>query len=369
MINLSNWLLVLIEACTFYGGGNKSGGGGGNTTTIQKADPWSGVQPYITDYLKLGQNTTRNPYQFYNGDTVAGFSPEQEAGFNLGTQRALAGSPTLNAANQSITNTLNGDYLSPDSNPYLRANVDRALGDVQTRVNSQFNNPNFGGTAHQELLTRNLGETASQLYGQNYSQERQNQMSAANQAIPLAGADYLDSQMLQGIGAQRQGLANQYLGNASTQFNNAAQFPYDQLNRYSDVIRAGQGAGGTTTSSSNGGGGGSTLGDIAGLGLAGAGLYSSGALGALGGALGFSSAGALSSVVGAGGFGSLLSDERLKTDIKKVGELPSGLGVYDYKKFGQQERGVLAQEVEQVMPEAVSTHPSGYKMVKYGLLN
>lgn len=358
MITLFNWVQSLMSYFTFYGGGGKGGDSGGGQTTIQKADPWSGAQPYITDYLQLGQQTTRNPFQFYNGDTVAGFSPEQEAGFSLATQRALAGSPTLNAANQNITGTLRGDFMSPDSNPYLRANVDRALGDVQTRVNSQFNNPNFGGSAHQELLTRNLADTASQMYGQNYSQERQNQLSAAGQAIPLAGADYLDAQALQGVGAQRQGLANQYLGNAAGAFQGAANFPYEQLARYGDVVRAGQGVGGTTTSTTNQQGGGSSpIADIAGLGLAGYGLFGGG----LGSALG--------SVIGSGGFASLLSDKRLKTDIKKVGELPSGLGVYDYKKFGKPERGVLAQEVEKVMPEAVSTHKSGYKQVNYGLLN
>lgn len=342
MINLSNWLISLIDSFTFYGGGGKGGGDGGGQTTVQKADPWSGVQPYITDYLQLGQQTNRNPFQFYNGDTVAGFSPEQELGFNLGTQRALAGSPTLNAANNQITSTLQGNYLSPDSNPYLKQNVDRALGDVQTRVNSQFNNPNFGGSPHQELLTRNLSDTASQMYGQNYSQERQNQLNAAGQAIPLAGADYLDSQALQGIGAQRQGLANQYLGNAQGAFQGAANFPYEQLARYGDVIKAGQGVGGTTTSTTSAqDSGGSDLGGLLGAGLTAYGLFSG---------------------------GGLFSDERLKTNIEKVGQLPSGLNVYEYDKFGKRERGVMAQEAEKLFPDAVSTHASGYKQVNYSML-
>jgi hypothetical protein len=324
------WLFKLHELFTFSLGGGDSGGG----ETIQKSEPWAGAQPYIKDYLKLGQNVTKNPYQFYNGDTVAGFAPEQELGFNLGTQRALAGSPTLNAANNQITNTLNGDYLN--SNPYLQQNVGQAMDDVSGRVNSQFNNNNFGGSAHQETLTRNLGNTASQMYGDNYARERSNQLSAAGQAIPLSMADYNDSSFLQGIGAQRQGLANQYLGNAANAFNGAAQHPYDQLTRYGDVVRAGQGVGGTTTTETKGGDSGSSgLADFAGLALTAA---------------------------------SFFSDVRLKSDISKVGELPSGLGVYDYTKFGKRERGVMAQEVEQVIPEAVSTHESGYKMVNYGLL-
>lgn len=62
------------------------------------------------------------------------------------------------------------------------------------------------------------------------------------------------------------------------------------------------------------------------------------------------------------------SDRRLKTDIVPVGELPSGLALYDYTIFGRRERGVMADEVEQRLPEAVSLHPSGFKMVDYGRL-
>jgi hypothetical protein len=234
------------------------GGGGGDTQTIQKADPWEGAQPYIKDALKRGQQVTSAPYNFYNGDQIAGFAPEQELGFNLGTQRAMAGSPTLGAANRSITSTLNGDYLSPNSNPYLQQNVGQAMDDVTGRINSQFNNNNFGGSAHQETLTRNLGDVSSQMYGDNFARERGLQLSAAGQAIPLAGADYMDASALEGIGAQRQGLSQKYLDQASGQFNGANNHQYDQLSRYLDVIRAGQGVGGTTTTTQSGGAGGSS---------------------------------------------------------------------------------------------------------------
>lgn len=282
MITLHKWLNGLVESFTFYGGGGKGGGGGGgsNTTTIQKADPWAGVQPYIKDYLSVGQATTQRPYNFYNGDTVAGFSPEQELGFNLTTQRALAGSPTLNAANNSLTNTLNGSFLSPDSNPYLKANVNTALNDVQSRINSQFNNNNFGSTAHQETLQRGLGEQANALYGQNYTNERNNMMQGTSLAPSLANADYMDASMLQGVGAQRQALANQYLGNANNAFTGAANFPYEQLARYGDVVRAGQGVGGTTTTTAPNPNQSSQLAGALGGGLAGYGLASQGILGA-----------------------------------------------------------------------------------------
>ena len=72
----------------------------------------------------------------------------------------------------------------------------------------------------------------------------------------------------------------------------------------------------------------------------------------------------------AGGFGSLLamSDRRLKSNIVRVGDHPLGIGVYEYNIFGERQRGVMADEVEKVMPDAVLEHPSGYKMVNYGKL-
>lgn len=61
------------------------------------------------------------------------------------------------------------------------------------------------------------------------------------------------------------------------------------------------------------------------------------------------------------------SDRRLKTDVKKVGELDSGLPVYSYRYKGDDKPqiGLMAQDVEKVNPDAVATHPSGFKMVNY----
>lgn len=63
-----------------------------------------------------------------------------------------------------------------------------------------------------------------------------------------------------------------------------------------------------------------------------------------------------------------MSDRRLKSDIVATGATFAGLPVYEYTIFGRRERGVMADEVERVMPEAVVLHPSGFKMVDYGRL-
>jgi hypothetical protein len=70
------------------------------------------------------------------------------------------------------------------------------------------------------------------------------------------------------------------------------------------------------------------------------------------------------------------SDRIVKENIVRIGDHPLGIGVYlfDYKpeyreKYGHgRQIGVLADEVETVMPEAVSIHPDGYKMVSYAML-
>lgn len=62
------------------------------------------------------------------------------------------------------------------------------------------------------------------------------------------------------------------------------------------------------------------------------------------------------------------SDARLKENIAQVGELANGIKLYKYNFIGSSstELGVIAQEVKEVMPDAVAVHPSnGYYMVDY----
>ena len=81
-----------------------------------------------------------------------------------------------------------------------------------------------------------------------------------------------------------------------------------------------------------------------------------------------SSNGLLGSLGGAALGALKFSDARLKTNIKRIGTHNSGLGIYSYIKFGMPEIGVLAHEVEKVVPSAVTAHASGYKMVNYEAL-
>jgi hypothetical protein len=68
------------------------------------------------------------------------------------------------------------------------------------------------------------------------------------------------------------------------------------------------------------------------------------------------------------GAAALMSDERTKTGIRRVGETDDGLPIYTYKykTGGPTQMGVLAQEVRKRKPEAVEKTPSGMYAVDYG---
>ena len=80
----------------------------------------------------------------------------------------------------------------------------------------------------------------------------------------------------------------------------------------------------------------------------------------------------MNNILGLGNLGlaafTAFSDRRLKSNIVRIGTHPLGIGLYEYDIFGERQRGVMADEVEAVLPEAVSTHPSGFKMVDYSKL-
>jgi hypothetical protein len=78
---------------------------------------------------------------------------------------------------------------------------------------------------------------------------------------------------------------------------------------------------------------------------------------------------AFGNLLGAGaqlGSAFLLSDRRLKSNIRRVGTHPFGFGLYTFTLLGFEQLGVIAQEVQAIRPDLVVTHPSGYLMVNYG---
>jgi hypothetical protein len=75
--------------------------------------------------------------------------------------------------------------------------------------------------------------------------------------------------------------------------------------------------------------------------------------------------------MGGGGMGGMgMSDVRAKHDIVLFGRLDSGLGFYRFSYLGSDKAyvGVMAQEVEAIMPDAVMRGSDGYLRVNYDRL-
>jgi hypothetical protein len=78
--------------------------------------------------------------------------------------------------------------------------------------------------------------------------------------------------------------------------------------------------------------------------------------------------GGLYGLLGTGAMMYMMSDRRLKANIKRIAEHPLGIGVYSFTMGGQPFIGVMADEVERVMPDAIRTDAQGYKSVNYKML-
>jgi hypothetical protein len=154
----------------------KKGGGSTNTTTVQNSEPWEHVQPYLKDLFARGQGL------FYDQGQAQG----------LMTKRALDPNSLTGQAQGQLGATLSGQYLSPESNPHLRASVQDALGLAGSAFAKQYGGAagqNLGNSGYQEALARGLGATATNAYANAYGQERQNQLNAMQLAPSLGNAD------------------------------------------------------------------------------------------------------------------------------------------------------------------------------------
>lgn len=71
----------------------------------------------------------------------------------------------------------------------------------------------------------------------------------------------------------------------------------------------------------------------------------------------------------AGAAAMFFSDRRLKENIEPIRKLPNGLTWYKFDYvWGEHSEGVMADEVEKIMPGAVKVNEDGYKMVDYSMI-
>ena len=232
--------------------------GGGSQTSTQVTGPPKYVKPYIIGDAKKGitgllpeaqRLYQQGGAQYYPGDTVADFSPEQLAGMTGTANRAMAGSPLAAQAGGYTSDVLSGKYLNNFTGSLAD---DRLYNSIQARVrpgvDAQFGMAGRSDSpAHARAIAEGLTNAYAPVAAGLYGQERQYQQAAVPMAYQGAANDYVDLNALTGVGAMRQQQQQQEMGGDISRYMYNANLPQQNLSQYAQYI---YGAPGSTTTSS-----------------------------------------------------------------------------------------------------------------------
>ena len=332
-------------------------------------------------------------------DQNAGMSGWDRAS-NLIMQRL---EPQMQRQEQQLEQRLASQGIPVGSEAYTRAKQDLAMQQNDLRTQAQLQAQNIQQNLFgQELATGQFGNQATTQQQQNLLQNlgftnQATQQDFANRQAQLAFNNQLGQQGYQNQLAQQQannaarlnnfqlasylrGLPMQELNalRAGSQVTNPNFIGVPQTGQVAgpDLLSAYQAQQNANIAAANRDAasrsnltsglfdlGGSLLGNIGGVGNV---------LGNVGSAVGNAASSIGRSI------GKLFSDSRLKENIKPVGVMNNGLTLYSFEYKDEVKShpmggqgvhvGVMADEVEQVFPYAVSTLDDGYKVVNYSLL-
>lgn len=225
-----------------YGGG----GGGGGTSTTQMTIP-DELKPAAQSLSKIATQVGNTSYTPYAGQGVADLNGYQTQGMNLVANRALNGSQTMNNAEGSLNQFIQGGQ----TNPYLDKMVQKAQDSVMSNMNTAMaNSGSFGNSGVQQATAQGLGDVATQMYGNAYNTDQANRMQAIGMAQTFGNQAYQDASQLMNAGQTAYNNAQDKLDFNYQQYQNQTDYPIKQLGALSGVI---SGNSGSTTTQTGGG--------------------------------------------------------------------------------------------------------------------
>jgi len=341
----------------------------GKSSTSNEVDPTQ--MAMYKDLYERSKGIAGQPFIPYTGPRVAGYNPDQLAGFDQTRSmfdQSMGYDPrgSLNTlANMQAPSLLNAD-LNAYQNPYTSQVVDNTLSDLDRARKMAIGRDQdqaigagaFGGSRSGILeaetnrafadqaartsanLRRSGFDRATSLAGQDIGRELDNRRFQSGLQQSLLGDQYRNLGLMSGIGGQQQGLQQAGMDAGYGEFMRALNYGPQQLGLLAQGISAMPTQTSQTTwnrdrSMDSLGKGASAIGTIMGL----------------------------------------FSDIRLKDNVELIGQI-KGHNVYTWdwndtaKDLGVDSpaKGVIAQEVLEVKPDAVAIHDSGYLMVNYGAL-
>lgn len=227
-------------------------GGGGSSTTVQKADPWVGVQPYLEQGYADAQSLYQSGGpQYYPGQTYVGMNPYERQAQNMALGSIDPMNQSIGAMNQGLQFSLNAPDVA--NNPYVSGMADV----IQNRMSRQLSEdmmPAIQGGAIQAgqlggsrqgvaegLAARGVseatGDALAQLYGSAYGTG----LEAQNRALALAPqtlqASLMPSQVMGQVGDFYRGFDEMALGSNMDRWNYNQNLPYQNLSNYMNVLQ------------------------------------------------------------------------------------------------------------------------------------
>ena len=225
-----------------------SGGGSGGTSTTTQEIPVE-LKPLATDYTNRAMALANTDWQGYDQQRYADMNAMQNMGAGMTADRALNGSQTMNNAEGSLNQFIQGG----NTNPYLDSMYDQAAGKVANSVNTNFAQAGrYGSGAHAGALAEGLGNMATDMYGGAYAQDQANQLSAIGMAPTYGNAAYQDAGQLMNVGQMYQDQSQNNLDFNYQQYQDQQNDPYKKLAAMSGVFGSNLGASSSTQSSGGG---------------------------------------------------------------------------------------------------------------------
>lgn len=358
------------------------GGGGGQTNTntqVQQIPAFE--QQFAQANQDIAASIASQPYPTYQGQLIAGFNPQQQQGMQQVQDASTAYQPYLNAASgysQAAAQPWNAQtaqqYMSPYAQAALQPQVDAlklqqaqqqqhtnnqatqagAFGDARMGVETGINNFN----ANQQLAGLEA-QGMNTAYNTGLGAYQQQQQTLGNVGSQMGNLGQMATDLGQQAGnanfqagTQQQQLSQEQLAQSYNSFLQQQNWPQNQL-----YIRE--------SALSNAPYGNALYQSLAPTNASGSNL---GAFSTIAGLLG----GGGSANANNNPFGSPAnpSDIRFKKNISFIGRTAKGIPIYEfnYKWDNEIHVGVLAQQVEAIIPEAVVTNEQGFKFVHYDMV-
>ena len=351
----------------------QQGSSGGTSQSQSTFVPNQSALPFYGYTAGQANNLMQSPVPFFPGQTYVGPSAPTQIGSAL-QMGAIPG--MLGAAGQQgqAANTALGNFnflsnaANVAGNPYVGGMADEitrrmnqnlmeqqlpALQQGAQQVNA-LGSSRLGVAQGQAMgrHQRELGGALAGLYNDAYGQGLTAQTNALGALGGLQQGMLAPSQTILGAGNVAYGVGQNVEGYQQKALEDAmARFSYQYQEPYQRLQLAGQAAGmlqplGTQYGSA------SNYGQSSGVGTGANPNYQSAGQAFLGGAM-----------TGAS-IGKMFSDRRLKRNVERIGTTPGGYPWYRFEYlWGEPGEGVMADEVP---PDWVIQHPSGYAMVDYG---